>query len=186
MIADREARAQALRLSALDGFEANEQPIAEALQRSAGSLEHASRIVSAWLKSHRFAPLADDIRALAGATDPEDDRRNWRCAACEGTGFATVYELHTWRDQGREDVERISYEHYQRLQDRVSGIIGEQTVAAVRIRCEQCKLGRERAEAERRDRAEKQRKAAEKTEKQRRQPAPVVPVMRDWNEREEN
>ena len=160
MIAQQEARAQALRLSGLSGYE--ELPVTDALQRWSRTLEHAGHIVSAWLRSSQFAPSADEIRKLAERSDPEDDRRNWRCSECAGTGFAEVYELHTWVTRGRQTIERVSRERFEHLRHQVSGAVGEQMVVCARVRCVACALGRWRAALDAQQREEAAAKATRK------------------------
>jgi hypothetical protein len=168
VIERREAEAQTLRLAALTGRRDNLAEMAEALQRSASSMEHAAAIVTR-LANGIPGGLASGpaaVQRVALECDPEWDPRQLRCSKCDNTGWAWTRQLHTYDRSGRKTVEEISQETYDWLLSRVSGVVGEQVVLMVVKRCLACDLGRRRAAAEEQDRAEAEAKAARKREQQ--------------------
>jgi hypothetical protein len=169
-----EAERQTLRLSVVPGIEQvalESDKIADALKRGSRNLEHAGRIVTEAL--NRFinagiAPTPAEILDLADRTDLEFDPREWRCADCGGTGWKPVFQLHTWCGLSKTSVQQITRQQYDKLQTKVSGILGEQILATAAEDCH-CAVGRRRLEARAADAREQAEKAGKKATREKQQ-----------------
>jgi hypothetical protein len=162
MIQHELAERQVLRLSVGLGMaqvDIATDEITDALKRASRDAEHAARIVTELLKRPDRLPTPTEIQALARRTDLEFDPREWRCSECNGTGWKPVFELHTWSGPDTKAVQAITREQYDKLQSKVSGIIGEQMFIKLVDDCH-CALGRQRVEGRAKDAQEKAEKAA--------------------------
>ncbi len=122
----------------------------------------ASKAIDIWMRDNKWVPTPMDLHALAAdlAEKPyvAADRD---CDTCQGTGFKTVYELHTYLggvnkyNKPIKTVDLIDFDKWRELRQTVDEV--SQRVAECSDACH-CRYGQHLAQERR---AERDRKAAE-------------------------
>lgn len=107
------------------------QEMARSLSENSMNLDHAASVVSHILESSDFSPTPKQIRESAfSVKESFYVDRTPKCSICQGDGYLQCWQLVTYRQGGRKDIQELTEARYRELLAEIEQVPGVQMVVS--------------------------------------------------------